>query len=115
MFSKQASTTPLSREIKFPKGDLRMKLIMWCVVVVFLCSRTKEMVMDKTTSSRWESYQIEKGENFIRHLKRHSDGTFANDLTNYFDKKKAKDFVEWLTNIKREGCREELLEIAAEA
>jgi len=45
---------------------------------------------------------MEKGQNIIQHLKRHSDGTFSNDFTDYLEKKKVKDFVEWLTSTKRE-------------
>uniref|UniRef100_A0A4W6ELV7 Glucagon / GIP / secretin / VIP family domain-containing protein n=1 Tax=Lates calcarifer TaxID=8187 RepID=A0A4W6ELV7_LATCA len=52
---------------------------------------------------RWHSYQMEKGQNIIRNLKRHSDGTFTNDFTRYLDKIKAKDFVEWLASTKRQG------------
>uniref|UniRef100_A0A3B4U8V3 Glucagon / GIP / secretin / VIP family domain-containing protein n=1 Tax=Seriola dumerili TaxID=41447 RepID=A0A3B4U8V3_SERDU len=52
---------------------------------------------------RWHSYQMEKGQNIIRNLKRHADGTFTSDFTHYLDKIKAKDFVEWLASTKREG------------
>lgn len=52
---------------------------------------------------RWLSYVLEKGENTIQNVKRHADGTFSNDFTHYLDKIKAKDFVEWLATIKREG------------
>uniref|UniRef100_A0A3Q2XSY9 Glucagon / GIP / secretin / VIP family domain-containing protein n=1 Tax=Hippocampus comes TaxID=109280 RepID=A0A3Q2XSY9_HIPCM len=51
---------------------------------------------------RWHSYQMEKGQNIIENYKRHSEGTFANDLTGHLDKMKAKDFVAWLTTTKRE-------------
>lgn len=46
---------------------------------------------------------MEKPQNIIRNLKRHSDGTFASDFTHYLDKIKAKDFVEWLASTKQEG------------
>lgn len=49
------------------------------------------------------SYQMQNGQNLIRNLKRHSDGTFSSDFTHYLDKIKAKDFVEWLASTKREG------------
>ncbi|KAM7404667.1 hypothetical protein PAMP_011994 [Pampus punctatissimus] len=75
---------------------------------------SKEMVVDKTgRPARWHSYQMERGQN-IRNLKRHSEGTFTSDFTHYLDKIKAKDFVEWLASTKREGCHEDLLQIAAE-
>uniref|UniRef100_A0A3P8Y3T5 Glucagon / GIP / secretin / VIP family domain-containing protein n=1 Tax=Esox lucius TaxID=8010 RepID=A0A3P8Y3T5_ESOLU len=38
----------------------------------------------------------------INNFKRHSEGTFTNDYTNYLDKIKAKDFVQWLVGTKRE-------------
>ncbi|XP_047462290.1 exendin-3-like [Mugil cephalus] len=99
-------------------GDLRMNLLLWCMLIFFLCSSTKEMAVGTHRPlkylSRWHSYRMAKGQNIIRNFKRHSDGTFTSDLTNYLDKMKAKDFVEWLTSTKREGCREEVLHIAAE-
>ncbi|XP_041858755.1 exendin-3-like [Melanotaenia boesemani] len=110
MCTREASTSLHWRQVKFPTGELRMKLLMWCMLVLYICSSTKEMVMDKPISSRWQSFQMRKGQN----IKRHSDGTFTSDFTNYLDKKKAKDFVEWLTSTKPEGCREELLQLAAE-
>ncbi|KAG7220707.1 hypothetical protein INR49_017821 [Caranx melampygus] len=61
---------------------------------------------------RWQSYVIEKGENTIQNVKRHADGTFSSDFTHYLDKIKAKDFVEWLATIKREGCRADILHSA---
>ncbi|AWP09630.1 putative glucagon-like [Scophthalmus maximus] len=84
-------------------GDLRMSLLMWCMLILFLCSSSKEMVVDRTRLARWHSYQMEKPQNIIRNLKRHSDGTFASDFTHYLDKIKAKDFVEWLASTKQEG------------
>ncbi|KAA8591112.1 hypothetical protein FQN60_002055 [Etheostoma spectabile] len=58
---------------------------------------------------------MEKGQNIIRNLKRHSEGTFTSDLTRYLDKIKAKDFVEWLASTKRQGCHQDLLHLAAES
>lgn len=49
---------------------------------------------------------MEKGQNIIRNLKRHSDGTFTSDFTRYLDKIKAKDFVEWLASTERKGWAE---------
>uniref|UniRef100_A0A8D3BCM8 Glucagon / GIP / secretin / VIP family domain-containing protein n=1 Tax=Scophthalmus maximus TaxID=52904 RepID=A0A8D3BCM8_SCOMX len=80
-------------------GDLRMSLLMWCMLILFLCSSSKEMVVDRTRLARC----MEKPQNIIRNLKRHSDGTFASDFTHYLDKIKAKDFVEWLASTKQEG------------
>uniref|UniRef100_A0A672ZW26 Glucagon / GIP / secretin / VIP family domain-containing protein n=1 Tax=Sphaeramia orbicularis TaxID=375764 RepID=A0A672ZW26_9TELE len=74
-------------------GDLRMSLLIWCVLVLFVCSSSKEMVLDKNRPGR----------HFIHNLKRHSDGTFTSDFTTNRDKIKAKDFVEWLASIKRNG------------
>ncbi|XP_037627678.1 pro-glucagon-like [Sebastes umbrosus] len=108
MCSRQASTALHWTRIKFPEGDLRMSLHVWCMLVLFLCPSTKEMVVDKTRPTRWHSYQMEKGQHIIQNLKRHSDGTFTSDFTHYLDKIKAKDFVEWLASTKREGCHEEV-------
>uniref|UniRef100_A0A667ZNP4 Glucagon / GIP / secretin / VIP family domain-containing protein n=1 Tax=Myripristis murdjan TaxID=586833 RepID=A0A667ZNP4_9TELE len=49
------------------------------------------------------SKSVEKGQNILKNFKRHSDGTFTSDFTNYLDKIKAKDFVEWLASTKRLG------------
>lgn len=46
---------------------------------------------------------MEKGQNIIRNLKRHSDGTFTSDFARYLDRIKAKDFVEWLASSKQAG------------
>lgn len=59
-----------------------------------------------TAFLRRHSYQMQNGQNLIRNLKRHSDGTFTSDFTHYLDKIKAKDFVEWLASTKREGWAE---------
>ncbi|KAM3617831.1 uncharacterized protein V6R79_011736 [Siganus canaliculatus] len=67
---------------------------------------SREMVVDKTRSSRLRLYQLGKGQNVIRNLKRHSDGTFTSDFTHYLDKMKAKDFVEWLRSTKRQGTKD---------
>uniref|UniRef100_A0A3B4ZNB5 Glucagon / GIP / secretin / VIP family domain-containing protein n=1 Tax=Stegastes partitus TaxID=144197 RepID=A0A3B4ZNB5_9TELE len=56
-----------------------------------------------TASLRWHSYHMEKGQKIVQNFKRHSDGTFTSDFTNYLDKMKAKDFVEWLASTKQEG------------
>uniref|UniRef100_A0A3Q3W3H6 Glucagon / GIP / secretin / VIP family domain-containing protein n=1 Tax=Mola mola TaxID=94237 RepID=A0A3Q3W3H6_MOLML len=58
---------------------------------------------DLSALLRCHSYQMERGQNNIQNLKRHSDGTFTSDLTRFLDKIKAKDFVEWLASTKREG------------
>lgn len=57
---------------------------------------------------RWHSYQMEKGQNIIENYKRHSEGTFANDLTGHLDKMKAKDFVAWLDHYKERKVSSEL-------
>nr|XP_057940127.1 glucagon-1-like [Doryrhamphus excisus] len=104
-----------SCELHFPKGDLRMIGLMWCMLVLFFFPTSKEMVVDQTgRMARWHSYQMEKGENIIQNLKRHSEGTFTSDLTGYLDKMKAKDFVAWLASTKREGFHGKLLEIEAD-
>nr|XP_054601864.1 pro-glucagon-like [Nothobranchius furzeri] len=84
-------------------GYLGMKLLIWCLLVIFLCSGTKEMIVEKNRPSRWRSFRMEKGQHIIQNFKRHSDGTFTSDFTNHLDKIKAKYFVEWLSSIKREG------------
>ncbi|XP_049921469.1 glucagon-1-like [Epinephelus moara] len=114
MCSRQASTALQWTSVKVSTGDLRMSLHVWCMLVLFLCPSTKAMVVDKTTPVRWHSYQMEKGQNIIRNLKRHSDGTFSSDFTHYLDKIKAKDFVDWLASTKRERCHEDLLHLAAQ-
>ncbi|XP_038578540.1 glucagon-2-like [Micropterus salmoides] len=88
---------------------MRMSLPMWCMLVLLLCSSSKGMVVDKVRLARLSSHQMEKGQKTIQNLKRHSDGTFSSDFTNYLDKIKAKDFVEWLASTKPEGCHKDLL------
>uniref|UniRef100_UPI0037E92AE7 glucagon-2-like n=1 Tax=Semicossyphus pulcher TaxID=241346 RepID=UPI0037E92AE7 len=100
--------------VEVPKGDLRMSLHLCCLLLLFLCSSSREMVVIKTKPTSWHLYQMEKGQNIIRNLKRHSDGTFTSDFTHYLDKIKAKDFVEWLARTKQEGCHEDLVQMAAE-
>lgn len=46
--------------------------------------------------------KVEDGQTIFHYLKRHTDGTFTNDLTNQLDLLKAIDFVSWLANTKRE-------------
>uniref|UniRef100_A0A3B3CKX7 Glucagon / GIP / secretin / VIP family domain-containing protein n=1 Tax=Oryzias melastigma TaxID=30732 RepID=A0A3B3CKX7_ORYME len=77
-----------------------MKIIMWCTLLLFLCSTTKEMVLDQTKQGL--TAEMKSGLNISRNLKRHSDGMFTSDLTNYLDKIKAKNFVEWLAAIKQQ-------------
>lgn len=45
---------------------------------------------------------MEDEQTIFHYLKRHTDGTFTNDLTNQLDLLKAKDFVAWLASTKRE-------------
>ncbi|XP_034446966.1 glucagon-1-like [Hippoglossus hippoglossus] len=111
MCTRQASTVLHWFTVRVSQGDLRMSLLVWCMLILFLCSSSKEMVVGKTRAVRWHSYNMEKGQKSIRNLKRHSDGTFTNDFTHYLDKFKAKNFVDWLARIKQ-GCREDLLHIA---
>ncbi|XP_061625792.1 pro-glucagon-like [Phyllopteryx taeniolatus] len=97
------------------QGQWRMILLMWCMLVPFFISASKEIVLDKRSHlMRWHSYQMEKEQNIIRNYKRHSEGTYTSDLTGHLDKMKAKDFVAWLTSTKREGCHGKLLRIAAD-
>ncbi|XP_056241405.1 glucagon-1-like [Seriola aureovittata] len=112
MCTRQATTALHWRQARVSQGDLKMSLLVWCMLVLFLCSSSKEMVVDKTRPVKWHSYQLEKGQNIIRNLKRHADGTFTSDFTHYLDKIKAKDFVEWLASTKREGCHEDMPHIA---
>ncbi|XP_029910620.1 glucagon-1-like [Myripristis murdjan] len=81
-----------------------MCLPVWCMLVLLLCHGSLEMVVDKTRQARWHAYEVEKGQNILKNFKRHSDGTFTSDFTNYLDKIKAKDFVEWLASTKRLGA-----------
>ncbi|XP_060108973.1 exendin-3-like isoform X2 [Heteronotia binoei] len=61
-----------------------------------------QMVLkDSTNESRWKSYATESAHSFSSNVKRHSEGTFTSDFTQYLDKMKAKDFVHWLINTKR--------------
>ncbi|XP_017286398.1 glucagon-2-like [Kryptolebias marmoratus] len=91
-----------------------MKLLIWCLLLLVLCSGTEETAVGKTEPSRWWSHQWAKGQHVIRNLKRHSDGTFTNDFSNHLDKIKAKDFIEWLASMKREKCPDEFLQTVAE-
>ncbi|XP_077180484.1 pro-glucagon-like isoform X2 [Paroedura picta] len=54
-----------------------------------------------THINRWKSYATESAHSFSSNVKRHSEGTFTSDFTQYLDKMKAKDFVHWLINTKR--------------
>uniref|UniRef100_A0A8C7XY40 Glucagon / GIP / secretin / VIP family domain-containing protein n=1 Tax=Oryzias sinensis TaxID=183150 RepID=A0A8C7XY40_9TELE len=80
----------------------KMKMIMWCTLLLFLCSSTKEMVLDQTKPSRGLRVEMKNKQNIFQSLKRHTDGMFTSDLTNYLDKMKAKNFVEWLAAIKQQ-------------
>ncbi|XP_036961250.1 glucagon-1-like [Acanthopagrus latus] len=113
MNTRQARAESHWIRAEVPQGNPRMSPHLWCMLVLFLCSCSKEMVvLDKTRPAR-HSYQMQNGQNLIRNLKRHSDGTFSSDFTHYLDKIKAKDFVEWLASTKREGCHQDLLQMAA--
>lgn len=39
----------------------------------------------------------------MSNMKRHSDGTFANDYSKFLEDRKAQDFVRWLMSNKRSG------------
>ncbi|XP_012426008.5 pro-glucagon isoform X1 [Taeniopygia guttata] len=52
-------------------------------------------------SSRWKLSGPQNSQDFLSHIKRHSEGTFTSDFTRYLDRMKAKDFVHWLINTKR--------------
>ena len=39
----------------------------------------------------------------LSNMKRHSEGTFSNDYSNYMEERRAQDFVQWLMNSKRSG------------
>ncbi|KAM3861684.1 glucagon b [Diretmus argenteus] len=39
----------------------------------------------------------------LTNMKRHSEGTFSNDYSNYLESRRAQDFVQWLKNSKRNG------------
>ncbi|XP_037552253.1 glucagon-1-like [Nematolebias whitei] len=42
----------------------------------------------------------------LSNMKRHSDGTFANDYSKFLEDRKAQDFVRWLMSNKRSGAAE---------
>ncbi|XP_069786629.1 pro-glucagon-like [Narcine bancroftii] len=46
--------------------------------------------------------QVDKS-NSLQDVKRHSEGTFTSDYSKYMDNRRAKDFVQWLMNTKRNG------------
>ncbi|XP_034551077.1 glucagon-like [Notolabrus celidotus] len=114
MCSGKAFTELHWTQAESTRGDVRMSLYLWSFLFLFLCPSSREMVVDKTRPVRWQLFQMEKGHNINRNLKRHSDGTFTSDFTHYLDKIKAKDFVEWLARTKQEGCHEDLFQIAAQ-
>ncbi|XP_019907131.1 glucagon-1-like isoform X1 [Esox lucius] len=87
------------------RPDPEMCVSPWCLLLLLLCPITPGMVLeDRAVSrcSRWLTYEMENREKIINNFKRHSEGTFTNDYTNYLDKIKAKDFVQWLVGTKRE-------------
>ncbi|XP_060912590.1 glucagon-1-like [Labrus mixtus] len=112
MCSGKAFTLLQRTQVEVLKGDLRMSMLLWCFLVLFLCSSSFSVV-DKARPARWHSNQMQ-GKNIFRNLKRHSDGTFTSDFTHYLDRFKAKDFVEWLARTKQEGCQGDLVQIAAQ-
>lgn len=94
----------INASVSFHKFVKSIKYTMWCL-------RLQLTVNERTFTHqhaflRWHSYRMEKGQNIVRSLKRHSDGTFTSDFTHYLDKIKAKDFVEWLASTKQEGWAE---------
>uniref|UniRef100_A0A670KER3 Glucagon / GIP / secretin / VIP family domain-containing protein n=1 Tax=Podarcis muralis TaxID=64176 RepID=A0A670KER3_PODMU len=60
------------------------------VVAAFLPVSWQMVLKDSTDES-----------SFTSNVKRHSEGTFTSDFTQYLDKMKAKDFVHWLINAKQ--------------
>ncbi|KAG5282416.1 hypothetical protein AALO_G00055750 [Alosa alosa] len=82
----------------------KMCLPFWSMFMLMLCAKTLEVVIeDQARHSRWQTLKVEDGHTTYHYLKRHSDGTFTNDLTNQLDLLKAKDFVAWLASTKRES------------
>nr|XP_028576911.1 exendin-3-like [Podarcis muralis] len=71
------------------------------VVAAFLPVSWQMVLKDSTDESRWQSYETESAHSFTSNVKRHSEGTFTSDFTQYLDKMKAKDFVHWLINAKQ--------------
>ncbi|XP_066468917.1 exendin-3-like [Tiliqua scincoides] len=71
------------------------------VITVLLPVSWHMVLKDSADESRWQSYETESAHSFTSNVKRHSEGTFTSDFTQYLDKMKAKDFVHWLINTKR--------------
>ncbi|XP_063063793.1 glucagon-1-like [Engraulis encrasicolus] len=79
----------------------KMRGPFWSIFIFTLCADTLEFVIEDQTRLRWWSFQVEDGQNISHYVKRHSDGTFTNDLIHRWDKIKAKDFVSWLASTMR--------------
>uniref|UniRef100_A0A3P9H0K3 Glucagon / GIP / secretin / VIP family domain-containing protein n=1 Tax=Oryzias latipes TaxID=8090 RepID=A0A3P9H0K3_ORYLA len=62
----------------------------------------KYSLLNTAFSFRGLRVEMKNKQNIFRNLKRHTDGMFTSDLTNYLDKMKAKNFVEWLATIKQQ-------------
>ena len=59
------------------------------LMLVFCSLQTAETMLDEARE--------------LTNMKRHSDGTFSNDYSNYMEERRAQDFVQWLMNSKRSG------------
>ncbi|XP_013889207.1 glucagon-1 [Austrofundulus limnaeus] len=100
--SSEGTSSKFGAENKVPNmKSIQSVAVLLLVLGLVQISRQVPLLHPEDRSSLDEDDTLEsRGSN----VKRHSEGTFANDYSKFLEDRKAQDFVRWLMSTKRSGA-----------
>ncbi|XP_051879274.1 pro-glucagon-like [Pristis pectinata] len=84
------------------KGIGSVAAVLLLMLIQNSCQKPMHDTEEISSTLETSEKQLDKS-NSLQDVKRHSEGTFASDYSKYMDNRRAKDFVQWLMNTKRNG------------
>ncbi|TRZ00994.1 hypothetical protein DNTS_009784 [Danionella cerebrum] len=97
--------TPSTGPLSDPKASIRMKGVQYLaalLLLLFVQISISIPLQEEHSSSEMADSVSSKAPGFSS-VKRHSEGTFANDYSKYLENRRTQDFVQWLMNAKANG------------
>ncbi|XP_062906206.1 pro-glucagon-like isoform X1 [Mobula hypostoma] len=85
------------------KGFASVAAMLLLMLVQNSCQKPMHDTEEISSSTLQTSEKQLDTSNSLQDVKRHSEGTFTSDYSKYMDNRRAKDFVQWLMNAKRNG------------